>query len=95
MDATYQNDTSWSSFSQDWGRQYLSSNGGCIYIDMDHFELCTPEVRSARDYVIAWHAMLGIARTALDTANARLPINKRIVLLANNSDGEGNLTEAI
>lgn len=23
---------------QDWGRKYLSSNGGCFYIDLDHLE---------------------------------------------------------
>ncbi len=29
---------------QDIGRKFLGSNGGCIYIDLDHLEVCTPEV---------------------------------------------------
>src|SRR5437016_1224173 len=36
---------------QDWGRKYLSSNGGCFYIDLDHLECCLPEVLSAYDHV--------------------------------------------
>ena len=34
--------------SQDWGRRFLASNGGCAYIDLNHLELCIPEVLSAR-----------------------------------------------
>jgi Pup amidohydrolase len=71
---------------QDWGRRYLACNGGCCYIDLDHLELAQPEVRSARDHVAAWHAMLVLARQALRQANARLPGGRRIVALANNSD---------
>ena len=44
--------------SEDWGRKFLATNGGCVYIDLNHLELCTPEVTSAYDYVAAWHAML-------------------------------------
>ncbi len=47
--------------SQDWGRRFLASNGGCAYIDLNHLELCIPEVLSAADFVAAWHAMLLVA----------------------------------
>ncbi|MGA2173523.1 MAG: proteasome accessory factor PafA2 family protein [Verrucomicrobiota bacterium] len=75
--------------AQDWARKFLS-NGGCAYIDLDHLELCIPEVLSARDHVAASHAMLRKARAALQMANARLPEGKKIVALANNSDGQGH-----
>ncbi len=75
---------------QDWGRQFLKGNGGCVYIDLDHLELALPEVRSAYDHVACWHAMLRIAGDALDAANEKLPAGRRIVALINNSDGLGN-----
>ena len=75
---------------QDWGRKFLTSNGGCVYIDLGHLELCQPEVLSAFDHVATWHAMLRIARRALDAANAGQPDERRITVLANNSDGHGN-----
>lgn len=75
---------------QDWGRRFLAENGGCCYIDLGHLEICLPEVRSAYDWVAAWHAMLRIARGAMQAANAKLPEGQRIVVLANNSDGRGN-----
>ena len=75
---------------QDWGRKYLASNGGCAYIDLDHLELCLPEVLSAYDHVACWHAMLRITRAALDAANQKLPSGKTIQVLVNNSDGQGN-----
>lgn len=75
---------------RDWGRRYLRSNGGCIYIDLNHLELCTPEVLGAREFVAVWNAMLIIAGRARDAANQRLPAGQRIVLLANNSDGRGS-----
>jgi hypothetical protein len=75
---------------QDWGRKYLAGNGGCVYIDLDHVEVCLPEVRSAFDHVACWHAMLRIVRQAMDEANRRLPDGERIQLLANNSDGQDN-----
>ena len=80
----------WSVHSQDWGRKYLASNGGCVYIDLAHLELCIPEVRSAWDALAAHHAMLLIARQALVDANVRIPDGRRIQVLANNSDGRGN-----
>jgi proteasome accessory factor A len=75
---------------QDWGRKYLPTNGGCIYIDLDHLELCLPETLSAWDHAAAWHAMLRIARGAMQSANARLPEGRSIQVLANNSDGHGH-----
>src|SRR5689334_5427027 len=71
---------------QDWGRKYLAENGGCFYIDLDHVEACLPEVLSAYDHVAAWHAMLRIARRALDAANAKLPPGQKVHVLVNNSD---------
>ncbi len=76
--------------SQDWGRKYLQGNGGCAYIDLNHLELCTPEVISAFDHVACWNAMLRIAQGALLSANARLGRNVRIQALVNNSDGLGH-----
>jgi proteasome accessory factor A len=75
---------------QDWGRKYLPTNGGCIYIDLDHLELCLPETLSAWDHASAWHAMLRIARRAMDSANGRLPEGRSIQVLVNNSDGHGH-----
>lgn len=75
---------------QDWGRKFLSQNGGCIYIDLDHLEFCIPEVRSAFDYVGYFHAMLRIVRKAQQKANSRLRDGKKIVVMINNSDGRSN-----
>jgi Pup amidohydrolase len=82
--------TGFNSNAQDWGRKFLRENGGCAYIDLNHLELCVPEVSSARDHLAATHAMLRKARSALLTANARLPKGTKIVALANNSDGQGH-----
>lgn len=76
--------------NQDWGRKYLPSNGGCAYIDLDHLELCTPEVTSAYDYVAAWHAMLRIAQRAQQSVNRKATKGLRVQALVNNSDGQGN-----
>lgn len=75
---------------QDWMRTYLPANGGCAYIDLDHLEICLPEVLSARDHVVAWHAMLRIAAQAQQAVNADLPPGQKLHLLANNTDGHGN-----
>ncbi|MBN2491652.1 MAG: proteasome accessory factor PafA2 family protein [Planctomycetes bacterium] len=76
--------------SRDWGRKFLATNGGCVYIDLAHLELCLPEVISAWDHLACWHAMLAIAREALGTANAALPPGAEIKVLVNSSDGQGN-----
>jgi Pup amidohydrolase len=75
---------------QDWGRKYLRSNGGCAYIDSGHFEVCTPEVISVYDFVAASHAMFRIARQAQAQANENRAPNRKIQVLANNTDGHGN-----
>ncbi len=75
---------------QDWGRKYLRENGGCCYIDLDHLEVCLPEVISAYDHVAAWHAMLRVARRAMNAVNETLPPEQRLHVLVNNSDGKGN-----
>jgi proteasome accessory factor A len=75
---------------QDIGRRFLLSNGGCAYIDLDHVELCLPEVINAFDHVAAWHGMLRNMREALHRANQSRSPNSRIQVLVNNSDGQGN-----
>lgn len=75
---------------QDRLRRFLPANGGCAYIDLNHLELCTPEVTSASDHVAAWHAMLRIARQAQIQANEKLPAGVEVRVLVNNSDGMGN-----
>jgi len=70
---------------QDWGRKYLT-NGGCCYIDLEHFEICTAEVSNARAFEAAWKAMLRISQQALLDANSRLPEGQQVVATANNSD---------
>jgi proteasome accessory factor A len=77
-------------YAQDYGRKFLPANGGCIYIDLNHLELCTPECRSAFDHLAASRAMLMIAREAMTRANQRMPQGSTIKVLANNSDGRGH-----
>jgi hypothetical protein len=79
----------WISDPQDTGRRFLASNGGCAYIDLDHLELCLPEVVCAFDHLAAWHGMLRIARAALKSANDAQCDGERIKVLVNNSDGLG------
>lgn len=72
------------------GRKFLPSNGSSIYIDLDHLELCLPEVIGARDHLAAYHAMLRVARRALVDANRQLAesgATRRVEVLVNNSDG--------
>ena len=76
--------------AQDWGRKFLAENGGCAYIDLDHLELCIPEVTNAWDHLAATHAMLRIAREALLKINKEQPDGRKIQVLVNNSDGHGN-----
>ena len=86
----YHHATQSTDHAQDWGRRFLAGNGGCVYIDLDHLELCIPEVSNAWDHVAATHAMLRVAREALHVANAEQPVGRRIQVLVNNSDGQGN-----
>lgn len=73
----------------DWGRKFLV-NGSCVYVDMDHLEICIPEVLSAHNYVAAHHAMLRIAERARQRANGSLRAGVSIQVIANTSDGRGN-----
>lgn len=75
---------------QDWGRRFLPTNGGSVYIDLDHLELAQPETSNAFDFVASSRAMLAVARTALERTNGRMPTGCRVVALANCSDGLGN-----
>lgn len=74
---------------QNIGRRFLPTNGGCIYIDLDHLEVALPETTGAFAQVAYWRAMLQIARDATAQANRRLPAGRRIQVLANCSDGQG------
>ena len=76
--------------AQDQLRTFLPANGGCAYIDLNHLEICLPEVLSARDHVAAWRGMLQIAARAQAAVNAELPQGQKVHVLANNSDGRGN-----
>ena len=78
------------SYDRDWGRKFLPGNGGCVYIDLDHLELCIPEVVSAFDHVAYWHGMLRIARRAQVKANRRQPAGHSLRVLVNSSDGDGH-----
>ncbi len=87
--ATYPATGTWAHNPQDVSRRFLPRNSSSCYIDLDHLEVCTPEVVCAFDHVAACHAMLRVARAALKQANALRP-QRRIRVLANNSDGLGN-----
>ena len=80
----------WRANPQDTGRVFLPTNGGSVYIDLDHLELCLPEVTSAFDHVAAWHALLRVAQAALAHANQGRAADRQIQVLVNNSDGWGN-----
>ncbi len=75
---------------QDWGRKFLRSTGGSAYVDLDHIEMPLPEVRSAREFVAAWHGSIRIAVDAMRKVNQRLRDGLRLQVLANNSDGQGH-----
>jgi len=75
--------------SQDWGRKFLL-NGGCAYVDLNHLEICLPEVLDARDHVACTQALFRLAAQAARAADQELPDGFRMELLANNSDGFGN-----
>ncbi len=74
---------------RDWARKFLPSNGGCVYIDLGHVEVCLPEVTRARDFVAYWHAMLGIVAEAREAADRGLAPGRRLCVTANNGDGCG------
>jgi proteasome accessory factor A len=75
---------------RDHGRTFLTTCGGCAYIDLDHLELCAPEVRSAHELVAASRALLLVALDAKLRADRELPEGQSIELVANNSDGSSH-----
>ncbi len=70
----------------DLGRRFLTT-GDCAYIDCSKLEIALREVRSARDWVAAWEAMLRLVRRAQAEINSELPRDCRLHVHANNSDG--------
>lgn len=80
----------WNYDPQDVSRRFLPAQGASSYIDLDHIEFCAPEVIDAWDHLAAWHAMLRIARKALEEANEDRDEDRRIQVLVNNSDGLGH-----
>lgn len=76
-------------YAQDRGRKFLAANGGCVYIDLNHLEICNAETRSAFDHVAVFGAMLRIVREAMVRANDRMPAGRTIKVLVNNSNGHG------
>jgi proteasome accessory factor A len=75
--------------ARDWGRKFLPTNGGCVYIDSDHLEMALPECRDAWTHVAQFHAMLRLVQGAQRAAGARLPEGITLEVLANTSDGLG------
>ncbi|MGE0553216.1 MAG: proteasome accessory factor PafA2 family protein [Gemmatimonadales bacterium] len=75
---------------RDWRRSHFPTNGACAYIDLEHLELCLPELGSAWDHVAAWHGMLRQVQRALATVNAARAPEDRIRVTVNNGDGLGN-----
>jgi Pup amidohydrolase len=77
------------STSTEYGRKFLV-NGDCVYIDLDHLEVCLAERLDCFEFPAALHAGLHRVERARLAANAKLPAGQEIVVLANNSDGQGN-----
>jgi proteasome accessory factor A len=77
-------------YAQDFGRKFLPKNGGCVYIDLNHLEICTAECFSALQHLAASRGMLLVARDAMVRANELMPAGAVIKVLANNSDGQGH-----
>jgi proteasome accessory factor A len=75
---------------QDVGRRYLRTNGGCMYIDLNHIELAQSETRDAFMAAACWHAMLRTTRDALRAANARRPAESPIEVVVSNTDFQGH-----
>jgi proteasome accessory factor A len=71
----------------EWGRRFLSGNGGSAYIDSDHLEINLPEHTRAADHAAHVHAGFRIAQRAHRAATEKMPRGGRIHLLANVSDG--------
>ncbi|MEM4723748.1 MAG: proteasome accessory factor PafA2 family protein [Candidatus Hadarchaeum sp.] len=70
-------------------REFLP-NGARLYCDHTHVEYSTPETRCARTLVAAVKAGDLIVSRGAQLANSRLGDGRRVVVLANNSDGQGH-----
>jgi proteasome accessory factor A len=70
----------------EWGRHWLP-NGGCIYVDMSHVEVCPPETLSARDHAAAVHAMYRIVGLCRRRSKRTLPAGEDLFVNIHNSDG--------
>jgi Pup amidohydrolase len=78
----------WAGTTIEWGRRFLSGNGGSAYIDSDHLEINLPEHVHAVDHAAHVHAGLRIARQAQEAAAAKLDEGQRLNVLASVSDGQ-------
>src|SRR5437660_12254944 len=63
----------WGGTSLEWGRRFLSGNGGSAYIDSDHLEINLPEHRRAADHPLHVLAGFRIAQRARAAAQEKLP----------------------
>src|SRR5690606_24368945 len=75
--------------SGEYGRKYLT-NGDCVYIDLEHLEICLAERLACFEFPAAMHAAIHRTALARQAANAKPPAGLEIVVFANNSDGQGN-----
>ncbi|HOB73531.1 MAG TPA: proteasome accessory factor PafA2 family protein [Phycisphaerae bacterium] len=73
----------------EYGRKY-QTNGDCVYVDMEHLEICLAERLDCFQFPAALHAAIARVEHARQMANAKLPAGREIVVFANNSDGQGN-----
>lgn len=77
------------STATEYGRKYLT-NGDCVYVDLEHLEICLAERLDCFEFPLAMHTAIHRAERARQAANAKLPAGLEIVVFANNSDGLGN-----
>jgi len=78
-------DATSSALSQDSHRVW-TANGGCVYIDLAHVEVCNPETRFARRFAAQSIAMLRAADAARARAELETPAGTRYRLAATNVD---------
>jgi len=82
----YPRQRGWGGTAIEWGRRFLSGNGGSAYIDSDHLEINLPEHRRAADHALHVHAGFRVAQRARAAAQAKAPRGGRIEVLATVSD---------
>jgi hypothetical protein len=70
----------------EWGRRFLSGNGGSAYIDSDHLEINLPEHTRASDHALHVHAGYRIAQRARDAAQDNDRDGRRFNVLTAVSD---------